>query len=84
MNDADDLQLAHQLADVATRVARQYFGGRPEYHLKSDSTPVTEADLAVERALLDLLQAQRPTDHVLSEEAGGHLISSGLLDRRPH
>lgn len=77
MSDVDDLRLAHQLADVATRIARRYFGGRLQYHLKSDSTPVTEADLAVERVLLELLQAQRPIDHVLSEEAGGHLMSSG-------
>ncbi len=38
--------------------------------MKSDGSPVSEADLAVERALLDLLAAERPDDGVLAEESG--------------
>jgi len=40
--------------------------GRP----KADGTLVSDADLAVERALLDVLARERPRDAVLSEESG--------------
>jgi histidinol-phosphatase len=38
---------------------------------KPDMTPVTDADRAVERALRELLAAERPDDDVLGEEQGG-------------
>ena len=67
----DDLSLAQVLADLAAKVSMQYFnagpgGGRP----KADGTLVSDADLAVERALLDRLKRERPDDAVLSEESG--------------
>jgi histidinol-phosphatase len=37
---------------------------------KLDGSPVTEADLAVEAALIDVLTQERPSDGVLSEEGG--------------
>ena len=45
---------------------------------KPDRTPVTEADLAAEQAMLALLEAERPDDAILSEEAG----ESGSSERR--
>lgn len=66
----DDLALAHRAIDLASEVALAFFhrGVRPQ--AKQDGTPVTEADLEVERQLLDLLARERPDDAVLSEEAG--------------
>lgn len=65
-----DVELAHRLADVATQVALDHFEQRPERWHKADGTRVSAADLAVERALLELLALHRPDDAVLSEEAG--------------
>lgn len=39
--------------------------------LKGVVDPVTEVDLAAERAILDVLGRERPDDSILSEEAGG-------------
>ena len=44
---------------------------------KPDSSPVTDADKAVERAIIDAIAAQYPTDGVVGEEFG----SSGSKDR---
>jgi histidinol-phosphatase len=66
----DDVELAFQLADAAAVVALPFFerGVTPE--TKSDGSPVSEADLAVDRVLLEMLAAARPDDAVLSEESG--------------
>jgi histidinol-phosphatase len=65
-----DLAVAHHLADVATDVALGYFGRANRSELKADGTPVGEADLAVDEALLACLAQLRPGDAVLSEESG--------------
>jgi histidinol-phosphatase len=44
---------------------------------KPDSTPVTDADKAVERAIIDAIAAQYPSDGVVGEEFG----TSGSKDR---
>ena len=44
---------------------------------KPDNTPVTDADKAVERAIIDAIAAQYPTDGVVGEEFG----TSGSKDR---
>lgn len=41
-----------------------------DVHLKADASHVTEADLATERALRDLLEFERPGDGVFGEEYG--------------
>src|SRR5205823_4618442 len=66
----DDVELAHELASVAADVALRFVEGRFDYELKADGSPVTEADLAVEAALVELIRARRPDDAILSEEAG--------------
>ncbi len=67
----DDLRLAHALADLADAVSTEQFSAGPgRGRLKADGTLKSDADLAVERALLDLLARERPRDAVLSEEAG--------------
>jgi len=66
---ADDLALARSLADLADAISLPRFGARDlRVDAKPDMTPVTDADLAVERALRDALAAERPNDAVLGEE----------------
>jgi histidinol-phosphatase len=71
----EDLAFAHELAQVASRIALGYFGSSTS-RLKSDGTPVGEADLAVDRALSELIQAAYPEDAILSEESGPFGTSS--------
>ena len=65
-----DLAFALELADVAAAIALPAFGGRLEVELKADRTPVTEIDLAVERALREAVAHAFPDDAVLGEEEG--------------
>lgn len=67
-----DLALARSLADQAAEVALPYVGAPLRWGHKADGSPVSEADLAVERAVVARLAAERPDDSVLSEEGGGH------------
>jgi histidinol-phosphatase len=65
-----DLALARRMGAVADEVALRYFRSDYQWGWKGDGSPVTEADLAVEEALLEILAAERPEDGVLSEERG--------------
>ena len=72
--DADDLSLAHALADAADAITMDRFGSRDlRVSTKPDKTPVTDADEAVERVVRSMLAARRPRDAVLGEEQGGTL-----------
>ncbi|MEV8214987.1 inositol monophosphatase family protein [Leifsonia sp. NPDC077715] len=68
---AADLDLALRLADAADRISLGRFRDR-DLHVetKPDRSPVTEADLAVERAIRDALATERPEDGILGEEYG--------------
>ena len=69
---ADDLNLALRLADAADAITRARFGALDlKVDDKPDLTPVSDADVAVERALRDTLAVERPGDAVLGEEFGG-------------
>jgi myo-inositol-1(or 4)-monophosphatase len=70
---ADDLlAIAEEGARAAGAILRERFGGpRRGVQAKTSPTdPVSEADVAAERALRDLLAARRPGDAVLGEEGG--------------
>lgn len=76
---ADDLALALRLADAADAVTRPRFDAADlEVDRKADRTHVTEADLAAERAIRELIAAERPGDGILGEEYG----ASEAADRR--
>ncbi|SFB34276.1 histidinol-phosphatase [Amycolatopsis marina] len=75
---ADDLSLAHRLADAADRITAARFRARDlTVRSKPDRTPVTDADTAVEDALRDVLLAERPDDAVAGEERGGAVSGPG-------
>ena len=68
---AEDLDLALELADLADAVSLARFRAVDlDVQTKPDRTPVTEADLAVERTIRDRLAEARPGDGILGEEFG--------------
>ncbi|MFN8222927.1 MAG: inositol monophosphatase family protein [Gaiellales bacterium] len=74
-----DLLLALKLADAADAISLGRFRARDlVVETKPDATPVTEADHAVERAIRELLEQERPDDVILGEEEG----ASGDGERR--
>lgn len=72
--ELDDLALAQVLAGEADRIARAAFvaGRATHYEIKEDGSPVSAVDVAVEEALLAILQQARPGDGVVGEEVGSH------------
>ncbi len=75
---SDDLALAHQIADAADAITTARFRAL-DLHVtaKPDLTPVSDADLAVERSAREMLAAQRPDDPILGEEFGGEAVFGG-------
>jgi histidinol-phosphatase len=65
-----DLELALALADAADAISLPRFRTGLAVETKPDSTPVTEADRAVETELRRLLAEARPQDAILGEEYG--------------
>ncbi len=63
-----DLELISSAARAGGEVALQYFGKNPDVQFKENRSPVSEADLAVDRILADILQRERPRYGWLSEE----------------
>src|SRR5215469_12683903 len=67
----DDLRFAHVLADAADDITMRRFRALDlRVESKPDLTPVTDADLAAEHALRNVLGRARPRDAVLGEESG--------------
>jgi myo-inositol-1(or 4)-monophosphatase len=65
---AADLALLIEAARIAGDIARQHFRANPEIWQKPDESPVTEADIAIDRVLRTDLLAARPGYGWLSEE----------------
>lgn len=65
-----DLALAQRLAYLAAEIALPLFQRGVAVRRKADASPVTEADLTVERELVDVLARERPDDAVIGEEFG--------------
>jgi histidinol-phosphatase len=80
---ADDLALAHLLADTADAISMARFRAL-DLHVSSkpDLTPVSDADVAVEKALRATLARTRPRDSVLGEEFGASQAAAGPGNRR--
>ena len=78
---SEDLAFARELAETAASIALDHFGSTVS-HLKSDGTPVGEADLAVDRVLTDLIRRRHPEDAILSEESepSGRSTRRWILD----
>jgi myo-inositol-1(or 4)-monophosphatase len=76
---ADDLALISEAAREAGRIALGFFKQSPEVWMKGGTSPVSEADYAVDRFLRETLTAARPAYGWLSEEtadSAGRLAAS--------
>ena len=67
--ERDDLALLEETVRAAGAIARSYFGTDYKRWNKEGGSPVTEADLAVDRYLRESLMAARPGYGWLSEES---------------
>ncbi len=73
-----DLQIALALADAADTITTARFGALDlVVDAKTDLTPVSDADLAVETRLRELIADRCPGDEVLGEEFGGDVAITG-------
>jgi myo-inositol-1(or 4)-monophosphatase len=69
MGDRDaDLDLLTEVARQAGDLALSYFGRSPRTWVKGKGSPVSEADIAVDRLLAERLRSARPDYGWLSEE----------------
>ena len=78
-----DLKLAIELADAADAITmRHYQSASLAVRTKSDKTPVSEADEAVERMIRERIATERPGDGVVGEEFGtsGATVRRWILD----
>jgi len=66
----NDLDLAVAAAQAGGSIVAQHFGRREAADLKGRNNPVTEADRASERAIIEILRRARPADTILAEEGG--------------
>ncbi|EFV13938.2 histidinol-phosphatase [Segniliparus rugosus] len=74
----DDLDVALRLAEAADAITtRRFLASDLSITAKPDLTPVTEADLAVETRIREILAEVRPADAVLGEEFGGEAAFAG-------
>ncbi len=82
MSDGDLAALAEEAAREAGALLRaRFLAGREAHiaHKSSPTDPVSEADLASQRAIRALIRARRPDDAFLAEEEGADVAgSSGL------
>lgn len=73
-----DLALALTLAEAADAISLARFGAADlVVESKPDLTPVSDADLAVETAIRELITAARPDDAIVGEEFGADLPTTG-------
>jgi histidinol-phosphatase len=74
---AEDLALAHLLADIADSIALERYQALDlVITTKPDNTPVTDADRAVETAIRQALATHRPDDGLLGEEFGSDITGA--------
>jgi len=66
----EELGFADALAEEAAEIALSLYGTDLEVRTKQDRTPVTEADVGVERMIRARLAESFPDDAVLGEEGG--------------
>jgi histidinol-phosphatase len=65
-----ELAFANEVADRAAEIAMSFYLGSFQTHQKADDSPVTEADLAIEAAVREMVADRFPNDAVIGEEQG--------------
>lgn len=78
----DDVELAIAAAEAGAAVVRGMYGTAVGRHDKSPTDFATDADLAAERAIVEVIRAARPEDAVVGEEFGatGEAARTWLVD----
>lgn len=76
---AEDLAFAFELADISAGITLERFGDRLPVRVKDDATPVTELDVAAERAIRAAIAGRFPDDGILGEEDGEQRGTNGRL-----
>ncbi|SBT51339.1 inositol monophosphatase family protein [Micromonospora auratinigra] len=76
----DDVAVATAAALAGADVVRGMYGRRLDRVDKGDGDFATAADLAAERAILDVLRAGRPADDVVGEEGGRQGAVDGVRE----
>lgn len=66
------INFAGHLADISSKIAKQYFRLDNEEVAKDDDSPVTKADREIERILREEIQKNYPTHGIIGEEFGLH------------
>ena len=66
----DFIDLAHRLADASRPILRSYFRRKLDVDIKSDASPVTQADREAEAAIRKLINATFPDHGIFGEEFG--------------
>ena len=74
-----ELAFAHEIADRAAEIGLSVFGGDVRVTMKSDRTPVTQADTDIEAMVRERVAAADPDDRVLGEEEGGDASGPGRV-----
>ncbi len=81
MTDAELLEVAERAARAAAVVLIDHRGRRDGAGIQTKSSPtdlVSEADIAAERAIREVLERERPRDAILGEEGDDKAGDSGL------
>ena len=66
----DFVDLANRLADASRPILRSYYRRKLEIDIKSDASPVTQADREAEAAIRKLIAARFPEHGIFGEEFG--------------
>lgn len=66
-----DLEILHTLANFADEIALKYFNSTIDIRLKSDQTPVTNADTEIETTIRNWMAVHAPSISIYGEEFGG-------------
>jgi histidinol-phosphatase len=74
---SNELEFMHEVVDEASELAMRFFAAGVKVEEKSDQSPVTEADLAVEHLLRTRIVERFPLDSIVGEEFG----STGVAPR---
>jgi histidinol-phosphatase len=83
MNHEAESAFVHRLADRASAIAlRHLAAAEMTIETKADGSPVTDADLEIEKALRSMIGSRYPDDAFLGEEHGGHDGGPGGGHRR--
>jgi histidinol-phosphatase len=70
MSPSPELAAALDAAEAAARVIRELYAGKLAVRVKSDRSPVTEADVRAEEAIRNVLGARFPDHAFYGEETG--------------